>query len=309
MALSSNPTKTRTIEANWLREINKRWRLFTGRMIDALRAANDNTNGSNFPLINQGAVFDLSASQQRTFMEFMQLQIDRLLMASDQPPNWQAQYQLQSYQRGVESARRHLLAQSATLVRTAEEVAQAALLGDFTAVPSLGAANVTAPIHQDALEFLFTRSYDKLNGWTDAMATETRQILFDGVAQGKGIDDVVREMVKRIDVSRTRARVIARTEVIQAFQQSNTNEAERASEEIGEVILLRWLTVRDNRVRHLHATWHGTLATPKENKVRIGISPQNCRCGVAPVIPEANTKAKQKKFDKERKQLLMLERR
>ena len=141
------------------------------------------------------------------------------------------------------------------------------------------------------------------------MATETRQILFDGIAQGKGIDDVVRDMVARIDVSRSRARVIARTETIQAFQLSSTNETARAAEEIGEEILLRWLTARDGRVRHLHAGWHGTLVTPKDNLARINVSPWNCRCAQAPVIPEANTRAKQKKFDKERKQLLSIERR
>lgn len=290
-----------------MRDINRRWREFARLTVEALKSANNNTNGSNFPIINQGAVFDLSASQQRTFMQFMQLQIDRLLLGTAAPPNWQAQYQLQSYQRGIDSARSSLLAQGSSLARTAAEAAEAAILPDFTAIPSLGASATAAPIHQDALEFLFTRSYEKLNGWTDAMATETRQILFEGVAQGKGIDEVVRDMVGRIDVSRTRARVIARTETIQAFQQSNTNEAERASEEIGEVILLRWLTVRDSVVRHLHREWHGTLATTKQNRARINASPWNCRCGVAPVIPEANTKAKQKKFDKEREQLLRTE--
>jgi SPP1 gp7 family putative phage head morphogenesis protein len=141
------------------------------------------------------------------------------------------------------------------------------------------------------------------------MARETRQILFEGVQQGKGIDDVVRDMRARIDVSKSRARVIARTETIQAYQRSGTNEAERASVELGEEVLMRWLTVRDIRVRHLHATWHGTLATPKENRARINVSPWNCRCAQAPVIPEANTEKKRKKFKKEREALLLIERR
>lgn len=309
MAITSNPTRTRTIESNWGREINKRWREFKKTVIPALIRLNA---GDSILVINKGAVFDISASQQRTYMAFLQREINRLLLGTPEPPNWQAQYQAQAYQRGIESTRAALISQGAQIIPTGEEILAAVDLPTFTAIPSLGtgaAIGVRAPIHTDALEFLFTRSYESLNGWTDAMAKETRQILFDGVAQGKGIDEVVRDMTARMDVSRTRARVIARTETIQAFQRSTTLETERAGEEIGEEILLRWLTVKDGRVRHLHASWHGTLTTPKANLARINRSPWNCRCAQAPVISDANTEKKQKKFDKERKLLLAVERR
>lgn len=308
MAISSNPTRTRVIESNWERDINRRWAVFKRNTVAELRRVNKLANPEDI-VVNKGATFTISAGQQRTFMAFLQSEIDRLLLGTDEPPNWQAQYQAQAYQRGLDSTRASLISQGADIVPTELERLAGIDLTPFTATSSLGTITSSAPIHQDALEFLFSRSYEKLNGWTDAMASETRQILFDGVAQGKGIDDVVREMVDRQNVSRTRARVIARTETIQAYQRSSTNEAARAAEEIGEEVLLRWLTVRDSRVRHLHATWHGTLTTPANNRKRINVSPWQCRCGTAPVIPEANTPAKQKKFKKEREQLLTLERR
>lgn len=308
MAISSNPTQTRTFEKNWERDINRRWAEFKRTTVAELRRLNKLANPNDIIIANKGALFTISASQQRTYMAFLQAEIDRLLLGTPEPPNWQAQYQAQAYQRGLDSTRASLISQGADIVPTEIERLASLDLTPFTATSALGTITSNAPIHQDALEFLFTRSYEKLNGWTDAMATETRQILFDGVAQGKGIDDVVREMVKRQDVSKTRARVIARTETIQAFQISTTNEAARAAEEIGEEVLLRWLTTRSVRVRHLHANWHGTLSTPAENRKRINISPWNCECGQAPVIAEANTKAKKKKFKKEREQLLAIER-
>ena len=70
---------------------------------------------------------------------------------------------------------------------------------------------------------------------------------------------------------------------------------------------MRWLTRKDSVVRHQHALWHGTLATPEDNFKRISVSPYNCRCAQSPVIPIANTKKKQDKFDEERKVLLALE--
>lgn len=302
MALSNNPTRTRTIEANWLREINRRWAAFRKSTTERLRAMNAGE------LVTNDALFALDPGQQRIYMQFLLNEIERLLMGTAEPPNWQAVYQTQAYQRGIESTRASLISQGASIVPTEIERQAALGLEAFTATPSIGTTGA-APIHRDALEFLHTRSFTSLKGWTDAMARETRQILFDGVEQGKGIDQVVREMVDRQGVSRSRARVIARTETIQAFQRSSTNEAQRASEELDEEVLLRWLTVRDDRVRHLHATWHGTLSTPKDNRARINVSPWNCRCGTAPVIAEANTEKKRAKFKKEREQLLTLERR
>jgi len=308
MAIDKNPTKTRTIEANWKRQINKRWRAFKDSAVSELRLINAK-NIDPFGITNKGALFNLDARQQRVYMAFLQRQIDELLMGSTEAPNWQAIYQRQAYERGLDNARRNLLSQGASLVPTMEEVIESQQLSQFTAIPSLGTSVVSsAPIHQDALEFLYNRSYDSLKGWTDAMAKQTRQILFDGIAQGKGIDEVVREMTARIDVSRSRARVIAQTETIQAYQQSNTNEAQRASDELGIEVGLRWLTVMDSRVRHLHANWHGTIVTPKKNRARINESPWNCRCAQSPVVPGANTDAKKKKFAKERKQLLSVER-
>lgn len=301
MSRHTNPTGTGNIERQWRGDINFRWAQFRKRTVDQLRTANG--------LVTNADTFQMSSAQIRTYMIFLNLQIDELLLGSDQAPNWQAQYQAQAYERGLQDSRRALISQGAQLTPTATEfaAAQALELSQFTAIASFGTITSTAPIHQDALEFLFTRSYEALNGWTDALSRETRQILMSGVSEGKGIDEIVRDFTKRIKVSKSRARVIAQTETIQAYQRATTNEAIRASEEIGEPVMLRWMTVRDAKVRHVHAVWHGTLANPQENFKRINKSPWNCRCGQSPVIPEADTPAKREKFNKERKQLLALE--
>jgi SPP1 gp7 family putative phage head morphogenesis protein len=240
-------------------------------------------------------------------MEFLEMEIQRILLGTTSAPNWQSDYQLQAYMRGIERTRAQLIAQGASLVPTAEEIQLAAGLPVFTAVASLG-GQPDGPIHQDALEFLFTRSYNSLKNWTDKMAQEVRQALFDGVSEGLSIQETTRNILKRVDVTRSRARLIAQTETIQAYQISSSNEIERSSQELDEEIFMRWLTRLDGRVRHLHAKWHGKLMTTREYRKNINISPYNCRCGNAPVIAEANTKKKQDRFDEERKKLLTLER-
>lgn len=300
MSRFTNPTGTGNTERAWRGDINRRWTEFTKRTTSQLRTANG--------LVTNAETFQMSAGQIRTFMEFYRLQMEDLLLGSDPPDNWQNKYQLEAYHRGAVDARRSLIAQGAQILPTGEEIVIAAGLSPtlFTAVPSIGTAGA-GPIHRDALQFLFTRSFESLNGWTDALARETRQILMSGVSEGKGIDEIVRDMRDRINVSRTRARVIAQTEVIQAYQHATANETERAEIETGETFMIRWMTVRDNKVRHLHALWHGVLLTVKEYRRRIGISPWNCRCGSGVVIPEADTPAKREKFKKERKMLLILQ--
>lgn len=305
MAISSNPTKTRTFEQNWMREINRRWRAFTTSVVGELRRMNESsTSGIT---INRNDPFVLSGSQQRVYIAFLESEIQRLLIVTEEAPNWQADHQILAYQRGIESTRASLISQGSGIEPTAIEVIRAQGLEVFSATPSIGTVG-TNQIHRDALEFLFQRSYTSLKKWTDSMASETRQILFTAIEQGQGIDEVVREMVKRINVSKSRAQTIARTEINQAFSRAAIGEARRSSIELEEEILLRWLTIRDTRVRHSHASVHGIVMTTERASRIKTTDGVNCRCGLAPVIPEADTKAKRDKFAKERKTLLASER-
>ena len=69
---------------------------------------------------------------------------------------------------------------------------------------------------------------------------------------------------------------------------------------------VRWVTKYDNRVRDLHRRWHGKIMTPDEARKNVTISPWGCRCGLYPVTARDNTDKKNKKWDDERKELLLL---
>lgn len=303
MAISRDPTRTAGVERRWNREISLRWGEFKRVVAKKLRTSGQVTNA-----------FDMDAEQIRVFMAFWSAQVEALLRGTTEPPNWQAKFQIQSYQRSLERGRAQLRAQGARITPTPDELIRAATLDvDFTVTPALfiefaGAEVAAAPIHQETLEFLATRSYESLKGWTDKMTLEVRQILTDGVREGKGINELRKEIVSRLDVSESRARTIARTETIQAYQRGAVNQAVLLGEETGESVNLRWLTAGDGRVRHLHAGWHGEVMTPDELFKNINISPWNCRCSPAPVIEEGDTSEKQARFDKERDVLLAAER-
>lgn len=307
MALSKNPTRTRTIEKNWNRDINLRWKTLVRVAISRLRDMNNGDVLANRS--HPDNPFTLDPSKQRTYLVFLEEQIQRLLLETESAPNWQARYQLQAYERGVEATRAALISQSSGIVPTQAEVFAAQGLQTFTATPSLGSQSVAGTIHQEGLEFLYTRSYQDLSGWTDKLARETREILFAGFEQGKGVETIAREMVRRMDVSRSQARRIARTETNQAYARSSIAEVKRASEEIGKEVKLRWLTALDGRVRHSHASVHGIVMTPERASTIKTTDGINCRCGLAPVIPRADTAKKRAKFKSEREQLMAIERR
>lgn len=283
---SDNPTKTRGIEKAWNREINRRFSEFRKSVIGRLREFNKIT-------VNR---FEVDPDQIRIYMTYFQSELNRLVVG-----DWQEKYQERSYQLSIERMNAELKRQGAALASGGAVSGEA--VAAFGSI-SIGAFN---PVHREALSFLYTRSFEALSGMSQEMARTVRNILFNGVQEGLGINEIARQVNRRIDVGRSRSRLIAQTETIQAYQRGTINQAELASEFLGEEVKLRWLTRRDSKVRHLHAKWHGKIFSAEDTFRNINISPWNCRCGQTPVIKEADTAVKQKKFDKERKQLRELE--
>ena len=304
---STNPTHTRGIEQRWRKDVRRRWTRFTRSILGELKRLNDEALAS--PEFQVNTELGIDAQQARIYIEFVKQQIEDILLGAAEPPNWQAQYQLEAYQRSLEDFAAELRRQGATQIATQLEFELATQIQPFTATPNLGIdiGGQLPPIHRDAMEFLFTRSYESLDNWTTELAIQVRQITIDAIATGESFEDTARAIRVRSDVSRSRANVIAQTEVNQAYGIAQTSQATRVSEELGQPIEMRWLTVLDTRVRHLHATWHGTLASPEDSRKRKNVSPWNCRCGLAPVVQGANTPTKQAKFKKQREKLLAVE--
>jgi SPP1 gp7 family putative phage head morphogenesis protein len=289
--ISDNPTKTRGIEKAWRREINKRWRQFTREVIAELKRVNQITVNA----------FDVDPIQLRAYIAFFQQKINELLNG-----DWQNTYQLRAYELAIDRAMQSLRASGARTAITRTDRELAARIESFTATSSLGISAVDVarfPIHQEALSFLFTRSFESLEGFNSTMSRQVRQILFDSVEQGLGVAETVRLVKERIAVSRSRARLIAQTETIQAYQRGTINQAQLAQEQLGETVKLRWLTRRDAKVRPLHVGFHGQIMTQKEARRNIAISPYNCRCALSAIIKESDTPEKTAKFKKEKRQL------
>jgi SPP1 gp7 family putative phage head morphogenesis protein len=234
---------------------------------------------------------NVSAEQQTQIDAFMK-QFDERAIGIFLSTPWQNKYQTESYNRGIERADDQLK----TMLTASEQ----ALL------PSLNmeaAALVTTSIHANELDFLHKRANKSLAKWIDDLLFDTRSILHEqaGIVS---VDDIHGAITDRINVTTSRARVINVTEIAQASQRSVIKEIETINAQSDEVIEARWITVRDSKVRHLHANWHGKIMSNEQASRNITISPWNCRCGIKPVIENRAPARAEAKFKAERKLLM-----
>lgn len=159
------------------------------------------------------------------------------------------------------------------------------------AVPGYGAsgsvleAAFNQPIHAGSLLSLYTRVWTDLKGINAATASQISRVLALGIAEGKGPEAVAREMADRCSaIGRTRARLIARTEIIRAFNEAKLKEYEAHEIRSGEEVKVQWWTALDERVRASHAARHGKVYT---KKVAVGmLGEPNCRCSLLPIFED-----------------------
>lgn len=100
--------------------------------------------------------------------------------------------------------------------------------------------------HVDRVGLLYTRTFTDLAGVTDVMAQQMSRVLAQGIAEGRNPRQMARHLTDRVNkIGITRARTIARTEVIRAHAEAALTEYEYAGVE--QVALrVEWTTAGFN---------------------------------------------------------------
>ena len=279
MALSRNPNRTKSIEKAWLREIKRKFKRFNSYMLSLpLTSITNNVTAA------QQAQIDI-------FMKGMREEAIGILLSTP----WQNKYQTEAYKRGIDRADSELKA-----ALSAQEVAKVGTLD------SGATALINTAVHAAELDFLHERANVKLSKWVDDLLFDTRSILHEqlGIVS---VDDIHAAITDRINVTTSRATTIEVTEIAQASQRSVIKEVEQVNSQSDELVEVRWITVQDSRVRHLHAAWHGEVMSNEQASRNITISPFNCRCAVKAVVKNRTPARVDAKFKAERKLLLAKE--
>ncbi len=109
-------------------------------------------------------------------------------------------------------------------------------------------ASMQMPFHIDRVGLLYTRNFTGLKGITDEMSKQIAEILAEGMATGEGPLELAKRINNRVDkIGLTRAKTLARTEIIRAHHQAMVQEF-RNWGVVGVRVLAEWVTAGDGRV-------------------------------------------------------------
>lgn len=148
------------------------------------------------------------------------------------------------------------------------------------------------PYHIDRVAFLFSRDFTQLSGITEAVSQQLNLHLSQGLLQGQSPRTIAKTLSDRIDkIGKTRANLLARTEIINAHNLGAINEGKALEDIIGEEVVYAWDTSGDGKVRPDHIRRDNKYYS--HDKVVTLIGEPNCRCSVTatPIshVPEGVT--------------------
>jgi SPP1 gp7 family putative phage head morphogenesis protein len=291
--LSRDPTHTRGLRERFLRDVRQRFQAVRGALRRVAGYERDRFNlRENASLATDEDIerFATDAGKTRAFTDWLQGRLrDGILepvsrRALRDGEHWTATYIRAAYVSGWEQARERL--ENAGITTS-----------DVEDVFQLG-------VPRAQLKRLYTRTYENLQSVTADAAPQVRDTLTKGLAEGVNPRELARRLTKEVrTLQRTRAEVLARTEVINSYSEATLDRYERAGQS-GVTVSGEFATADDDRVCPLCESIEGTEYAVSEMRtatfeydtderepdslggtypVKPPVHPQ-CRCAILPVI-------------------------
>lgn len=160
--------------------------------------------------------------------------------------HWTAEYVRAAYGQGWEQARGRLRIQGIEV-------------GDSQSIDAV----FDLPAPRQALETLYTRTYENLESVPEGAADPVRETLTRGLDEGWNPRKTADELTKEVrTIQHTRAEVLARTETMNAYSEATLDRYERAG--VGTVSHGEWSDAGDSRVCPICETLDGREFTVSE---------------------------------------------
>lgn len=140
------------------------------------------------------------------------------------------------------------------------------------------------PIHADRVGLIYTRNYAALEGITSSMDQRISRILAQGIAEGRSPNDIAGDIEDQVDIGITRARTLARSEIMSAHAEASLNSFREAGIE-GVSVLAEFATAEDDAVCPECEDLEGKEFNLDEAEGMIPVHP-NCRCTFIPVVQD-----------------------
>lgn len=265
-----DPTMTTTLRRQFEGALAKRFRKLKGA-INTLLITDDafglRTNRTDFRFLRSG-------DKVAAFQEWLKEQQDAGILeltpgvpaARAAETSWASVYVRSAYHKGM--------SRSASQLRK-EGVSVA---------PSWVVDAFTRPFHVDRVGLAYTRVFQELEGITAEMDRQISRTLAQGLSQGTGAVQLAKELNDRVDkIGITRARMMARTEVIRAHAEASLNTYEEAGI-LGVGIEAEWRTAQDDSVcQECDDAASGGPYNLADARGMIPLHP-NCRCAWVPQV-------------------------
>ncbi|OQX08801.1 MAG: hypothetical protein BWK76_23095 [Desulfobulbaceae bacterium A2] len=288
-----DPTRTMSLRARFVADVDARFRLLS-KWIKTAIVDNDvfglKPGGSGmmryFNKESLPGQFDFPRSDAKVeaFMKWLKEAENQSIFEVKKRPGrlgqaidvrWTDTYIDSAHQAGIRKARAELKKQGIEISDTVME-------------------SFNNPIHADRVGVLFSRTFIELVGVSAAMDQSISRVLAEGMINGWGADKIARDIVDRVDkIGRSRAEMIARTEIIRAFHVGNVQEY-RNYGVVGVTVQVEWLTAgfvskKGYDVCPECKKLNGKMFTLDEIEGMIPVHP-NCRCTAIPVVIGADGK-------------------
>lgn len=265
-----DPTRTTRLRQSFEGDLAKRFRALKGavnRMVYKSDAFGLRTNlrEFNFPRSEDKVSGFMRWLKEQQRLGGLEITIG---MTSARAGNaaWANVYLRSAYQRGMAQA-------SAELRKNGVSVAPDWVIDAFT-----------RPFHADRAGLAFTRTFAELEGITAEMDRQISRVLAEGLAAGSSPSELASQINNRIDkIGVTRARMLARTEVIRAHAEASLNTYEEAGV-LGVGVQAEWRTAQDSSVcEECDAAAQSGPYAISEARGMIPLHP-NCRCAWVPMV-------------------------
>jgi SPP1 gp7 family putative phage head morphogenesis protein len=268
-----DPTRTTALRRKFEADMVRRFKRVRKQIPDRLEAIMAQRASFNSEGTANAFEFSLDGRKIADFMDWLESAQARELFGVEKGTSisqsasrsWQNVYLRAAYQKGVALA-------ASQMRKGAIEVAERWIT-----------AALTRPVHADRAGIIYTRAYTALRGVTQAMDGQISRVLAEGAALGYAPKKIAREIVDRVDkIGITRARVIARTEIINSHAEASLNSYAEAGLE-GVNAQSEFATANDNKVCPQCEDLEGKVYTIEDARGVIPVHP-NCRCAWLPVI-------------------------
>lgn len=264
-----DPTRTYVLRKTFEAQMFRRFTALKGRINEAIIEK----NGFGFNANDREFAFPRDSQKVAAFMEWLnqQAQIGVLGIRVGTPIEraaenaWTRIYIDSAYKRAIEQAGQDLRKQGVQVA------------GTWTANAFF------RPIHADAAGLAYTRAFRELKGVTDEMDKQISRVLTQGIIDGMGSRAIAKQINDRVDsIGLTRARMLARTEIVRAHSEATLNAYEEAGAE-GVIADVEFSTAGDNAVCPECESLEGKEFTIDESRGIIPVHP-NCRCAWKSII-------------------------